>query len=61
MMELCYPSSYEADSSGGAERSGVGGLFKRVIGRGIRKDKRGKGGNEDTYELVTPFVPDEWG
>ncbi|KAJ7094615.1 hypothetical protein B0H15DRAFT_775777 [Mycena belliarum] len=59
MVETCYPNG---ESSDDGERSRVGGLFKKVIGRG-RKDKmkKGKGGNEDTYELVTPFVLDEWG
>ncbi|KAJ7904677.1 hypothetical protein B0H14DRAFT_3079500 [Mycena olivaceomarginata] len=71
---------YMADSSSGMRRlgkmvetrertraaSGVGwgGLFKKVIGRGGRKDKskKGKGGgNEETYDLVTPFMLEEWG
>lgn len=37
----------------------LGGMFKRVINRG--KTPRGRGGNEEIYDLVTPFVPDEWG
>ncbi|KAJ7684021.1 hypothetical protein B0H17DRAFT_941288 [Mycena rosella] len=63
MVETCYPTLAEPNGEVG-ERSRVGGLFKKVIGRaGGRKDKqkKGKGGNEDTYELVTPFVLDEWG
>ncbi|KAJ7507974.1 hypothetical protein B0H11DRAFT_1705642 [Mycena galericulata] len=62
MVETCYPTETEADGDIG-ERSRVDRLFKKVIGRGGRKDKskKGKGGNEDTYELVTPFVLDEWG
>ncbi|KAJ7178985.1 hypothetical protein C8R46DRAFT_1072091 [Mycena filopes] len=60
MVETCYP--VESNGADG-ERSRVGGLFKKVIGRaGVRKDKSKKGGlNEDTYELVTPFVLDDWG
>ncbi|KAJ6628782.1 hypothetical protein B0H10DRAFT_1777411 [Mycena sp. CBHHK59/15] len=62
MVETCYPASVEgADAE--SERSRMGVLFKKVIRRGGRKDKskKGKGGNEDTYELVTPFVLDEYG
>ncbi|KAJ7129507.1 hypothetical protein C8R44DRAFT_614608 [Mycena epipterygia] len=61
MVETCYPSTTEPNDE---DRSRVGGLFKNLIGRaGGRKDKskKGKGGNEDTYELVTPFVLDDWG
>ncbi|KAJ7682638.1 hypothetical protein DFH06DRAFT_972395 [Mycena polygramma] len=62
MVETCYPH-VETNGDDG-ERSRVGGLFKKVMGRGGRRDKskKGKGGgNEDTYELVTPFVLDDWG
>ncbi|KAF9495451.1 hypothetical protein BDN71DRAFT_882088 [Pleurotus eryngii] len=62
MVDQAFPNSHiDTDLNDNDERSGVGGLFKRVIGRG-NKPRRG-GGNEDTYELVTPFVPDseEWG
>ncbi|KAJ7180264.1 hypothetical protein C8R43DRAFT_972430 [Mycena crocata] len=61
MVETCYPS-YSENGGDDGERSRVGGLFKKVIGRGGRKDKskKGKGGNEDTYELVTPFVLDDF-
>ncbi|KAJ7068424.1 hypothetical protein C8F01DRAFT_978294 [Mycena amicta] len=60
MVETCYPAA--SDSKSEDERSRMGGLLKKF--RGGRKDKgrKGKGGgNEDTYELVTPFVLDEWG
>lgn len=38
-------------------------LFKRVIGKATGKGgKKDKGTqNNETYQLVTPFVPDEWG
>ena len=61
MVDLCYPSEPESGGIEGSdtmERRTVGGLFKRVIGR---KGNKGRGVNEDTYDLVTPFVPDEWG
>jgi hypothetical protein len=62
MVDSCYPSASEPDSgcvegSEASERMTMGGLLKRVIGR----KGKGRGGNEDTYDLVTPFVPDEWG
>lgn len=60
MMQTCYRTDEPLPERGSPERSGVGGLFKRVIGRKNAPNRRG-GGNEDTYELVTPFVPGEWG
>ncbi|KAF7301815.1 hypothetical protein MIND_00747300 [Mycena indigotica] len=58
MLETCYPTT---DLKGDDERSRMGGLLKK-LGRKDRRGKKGKGGgNEDTYELVTPFVLDEWG
>ncbi|KAF9464402.1 hypothetical protein BDZ94DRAFT_1282017 [Collybia nuda] len=59
MMQACYRTDDPTPERDSPERSGVGGLFKRVIGRKNPPNKRS--GNEDTYELVTPFVSDEWG
>ena len=56
MTEACYPSM-NADETDDPDRKRVGGLFKNLIGRGNRR----RGGNEDTYDLVTPFVANEWG
>lgn len=63
MVEICYPnvsgSGYDNDVP---ERTRVSQYFKRVIGLSNKDRKKGKGtNNEDTYQLVTPFVPDEWG
>ncbi|KAF8897684.1 hypothetical protein BD779DRAFT_1432134 [Infundibulicybe gibba] len=59
MVETCYPMDVSSEPQ---ERGSVGGLFKRVIGRGNKNAKKSRGGgNADTYELVTPFVLDEWG
>lgn len=59
MIDTCYPeTNFGAPSDRG---HGVGGLFKKVIGRSNKNNKKGRGGNEDTYQLVTPFVPDQWG
>ncbi|KAJ3893996.1 hypothetical protein GG344DRAFT_42099 [Lentinula edodes] len=60
MLEHCYPDEFDS-GAGANERSRVTGLFKKVIGRGGKSSKKGRGGNEETYDLVTPFVPDEWG
>lgn len=60
MVQLCYPNSDDGPTES-SERSSVSGLFKRVIGRGNKTNKKNRANNEDTYELVTPFVPDEWG
>jgi len=56
MTEICYPNM-NADETDDPERRRVSGLFKNLIGRGNRR----RGGNEDTYDLVTPFVANEWG
>jgi len=63
MVQMCYPSVDKGHSEYDIpERTGVGHLFKRVIGRGNKDKKKAKEtNNEDTYQLVTPFVPDEWG
>ncbi|KAF8165462.1 hypothetical protein B0H34DRAFT_240344 [Crassisporium funariophilum] len=63
MVQMCYPSAEESHAEFDIpERSSVSHLFKRVIGRSNKEKKKGKGNhNEDTYQLVTPFVPDEWG
>jgi len=66
MVQMCYPNTQEAtaeDDSYIPERSGMSHLFKRVMGRGNKDKKKSKGSssNEETYQLVTPFVPDEWG
>lgn len=55
MTEACYPSM-NADEIDEPDRK-RGGLFKNLMGRGNRR----RGGNEDTYDLVTPFVASEWG
>lgn len=57
MVQMCYPNM-EEPSDEPAEKKTVGGLFKKVIGK---KKKTGKTNNEEVYELITPFVPDEWG
>ncbi|KAL0577063.1 hypothetical protein V5O48_004906 [Marasmius crinis-equi] len=59
MTQVCYPNAYEADN--GSEGGGMGKYFK-VFGRKKQNGRTSqRGGNEDVYELVTPFVADEWG
>ncbi|EGN93019.1 hypothetical protein SERLA73DRAFT_146160 [Serpula lacrymans var. lacrymans S7.3] len=62
-IDTCYPNDSEPVNSlddKEVTRRGVGGMFKRVIQVGRNKPVKGRG-NEEIYELVTPFVPDEWG
>jgi hypothetical protein len=62
-IDSCYPRDNERpdslDLSETSRSRGVGGMFKRVINRG--KTPKGRGGNEEIYDLVTPFVSEEWG
>ncbi|KAF9045883.1 hypothetical protein BDP27DRAFT_1386526 [Rhodocollybia butyracea] len=51
MLEICYPDEFDGGTAP-AERS---------YWEGYKSSKKGRGGNEETYDLVTPFVPDEWG
>ncbi|KAF8192469.1 hypothetical protein BJ912DRAFT_848961 [Pholiota molesta] len=63
-VQMCYPNVGQGGLSEFdiPERSSVTHLFKRVIGRSNNNKKKGKtSNNEETYQLVTPFVPDEWG
>ena len=57
MIDVCYPELAE-DSR--PENSGKR-LLKKVIGRSGRSKNPSRGGNDNTYDLVTPFVPDQWG
>ncbi|KAI5123427.1 hypothetical protein M0805_006132 [Coniferiporia weirii] len=64
MVDSFYPQvangreglGMEADVPG---RKGVGGFFKRALGRGERNQAQ-RGGNADTYEFITPFRIDEY-
>jgi hypothetical protein len=60
-VESCYPAEREvARVEDGSDKRSLGGVFKKVIGRG-NKQSRGRGGNEEVYEFVTPFMANEWG
>ncbi|KAL4076118.1 hypothetical protein J3A83DRAFT_4089886 [Scleroderma citrinum] len=61
-IDSCFPCDAEtaaAIDDDSTPRKGVGGIFKRVIGRS--KGPKGNRVNEEIYDLVTPFVADEWG
>ncbi|KDQ64632.1 hypothetical protein JAAARDRAFT_52578 [Jaapia argillacea MUCL 33604] len=60
LVDMCYPNERVTYGVEGPqeEKSTVGDMFRRVIGRKRPKDRNR---NEDTYDLVTPFVADEWG
>lgn len=67
MVDFCFPESAAAPESNGRMAIGerVGGFIKKVkyIGRSghaSNGNSRRGAGNEDTYEMVTPFVPDQW-
>lgn len=58
-IDSCYPGDTDAAVfDGDVPSRGVGGMLKRVIRRSKGKGSRG---NEEIYDLVTPFVADEWG
>ncbi|TFY83939.1 hypothetical protein EWM64_g54 [Hericium alpestre] len=63
MVDQFYPDDHATSAvigGDGSERPGSRSLFGRLVRRG-NKSKDHRGGNADRYELVTPFVPDEWG
>ena len=62
MVQTCYPNVNQDYSENEPERTRVGQYIKRVIGLSNKDKKKTKGtNNEDTYQLVTPFIPNEWG
>ncbi|TCD70833.1 hypothetical protein EIP91_001523 [Steccherinum ochraceum] len=56
LVETCYPTDRAEDRSG--REKGVSGWVRGLIGR---ERQRSRDRNEHTYDVVTPFVPDEWG
>jgi hypothetical protein len=62
MVDQFYPNergSVEAEAGDEeVRRRGGRALIGRLIGRTSRPVR---GRNADVYDLVTPFVPDEWG
>jgi hypothetical protein len=60
MVDMYYPEVRQNDEEDDRQErgGGVSGLFKRVMGR--NRGRKGPGVNEDTYDLVTPFMMDEY-
>ena len=58
IMDMCYPTAPDPTEPSSSER-GVGRLLKKVVGRNNR-NRRSTRGNDATYELVTPFVVDQY-
>ena len=67
-LAKCVDSYYANDRDAAnvidddTENGGRTNFFKKVIARVPgNKPKGGRGRNEEVYEFVTPFVPDDWG
>jgi hypothetical protein len=59
IVETCYPEEFVAPDKEEREPArGMGGLFKRVVGRGNKR--RDIQGNEDVYDIITPFRVDQY-
>jgi len=56
LIETCYPAD-RGEERTGRER-GVSNWVRGLIGR---ERARSRDRNEHTFDVVTPFVPDEWG
>ncbi|KAH8118382.1 hypothetical protein DFH11DRAFT_1567050 [Phellopilus nigrolimitatus] len=65
MVDSFYPAT-NIDMEGlgpeavGPDRRGVGGFFRRALGRTEKNNQGQRGGNADTYEFITPFRIDEY-
>ena len=61
MVDQFYPNQASQREAGDEEGRRRGGrtFIGRLIGRSPRPPQGGR--NADVYDLVTPFVPDEWG
>jgi hypothetical protein len=63
MVDQFYPNEQDSAATGEEEeerRRGGRALIGRLMGRTFRP-QRGRGRNADVYDLVTPFISDEWG
>ena len=56
MIDQFYPN--QGQVPGGEDEVRRRGLLGRLMGRSARAQR---GPNAEVYDLVTPFVPDEWG
>ena len=59
MVDAYYPEEVVGPDKDDKEPGrGMGGLFKRVVGRGPKK--RDRRGNEDVYDIISPFRVDQY-
>lgn len=58
MVEECFP---EADADHGLEGPADGRARRGLFARFRRKGRTPAGGNQDTYQLITPFFADDVG
>ena len=58
MIDQIYPNERGRGPAGEEEERRRGGLIGRLMGRASRPQI---GRNAEVYDLVTPFVSDEWG
>lgn len=56
MVEECFP---EADADHGLEDPDNSRLRKGIFAKFRRKSKMPAGGNQETYQLITPFLADD--
>ncbi|EJD01402.1 uncharacterized protein FOMMEDRAFT_89176 [Fomitiporia mediterranea MF3/22] len=65
MVDTFYPASTDGlegigPEPAGPDRRGVGGFFRRALGRGNRESQNQRGGNAERFEFITPFRIDEY-
>jgi hypothetical protein len=60
IVRSCYPDEVIGHDKEREHARGVGGLFKRVVGRTAAAKKRETQGNSDVYDLITPFRVDQY-
>jgi hypothetical protein len=58
IVTACYPDEVTEESEDRRPSRSVGNLLKRVVGRsGGREESQG---NEDVYDIITPFRLDQY-
>ncbi|KAI0304204.1 hypothetical protein BC826DRAFT_982033 [Russula brevipes] len=61
MVNQYYPKQQDPVEVGGGQGQGRKKGGRALIGRLMGRQPRQQGGNAEVFDLVTPFVPDEWG
>ena len=61
IVMACYPEEVvNPDKEERKPSRGVGNLFKRVVGLGGSGNREEPQGNEDVYDIITPFRIDQY-